>query len=109
MRAPLRETKMNGLEERYADVLWLRQRAGEVRRYWFEPMKLLLGSGAYYKVDFVVWFADDTVECHEVKGFWREAARVRIKTAATAYPIFRFLAVQFKKGEWKFETINPHG
>jgi hypothetical protein len=39
----------------------------------------------------------------EVKGFWREAARVRIKVAAGLYEMFRFVAVTRVKGEWQFE------
>lgn len=109
MRAPLRETKMNRTEEKYAELLWIRQRAGEVRRYWFEPFKLRLGPTTFYTPDFALWMVDDTVEVHEVKGFWRDDARVKFKTAAQAFPIFRFVAVQLVKGVWTFEQIAPHG
>lgn len=34
------------------------------------------------------------MECHEVKGFWTDDAKVKIKVAAEQYP-FRFIA--FKK------------
>jgi hypothetical protein len=36
--------------------------------------------------------ADGSLECHEVKGFWADDARVKIKVAAEMYP-FRFIAI----------------
>jgi hypothetical protein len=45
---------------------------------------------------------------HEVKGFWTDDARVKIKVAADLYP-FRFIAAQAlpKKqgGGWKIEEF----
>ena len=45
---------------------------------------------------------------HEVKGFWRDDARAKIKIAADLYP-FRFIAVQAapKKagGGWTIEEF----
>lgn len=35
--------------------------------------------------------ADGVMEMHEVKGFWTDDARVKIKVAADQYP-FRFIA-----------------
>lgn len=100
---------MNRTEERYAELLWIRQRAGEIRRYYFEPFKLRLGHNLHYTPDFGLWMIDDTVEVHEVKGFWRDDARVKIKVAATEFPMFRFMAVRLVKGQWEFEVIKPHG
>ena len=115
---------MNKIEAAYAEHLWLRQRAGEVRRYRFEPFKLRLAHNTWYTPDFVVEMADDTVECHEVKATWtkgrfagkagfREDSRVKIKVAATEYTLFRFLAVHgaARRGiyTWNFEEIKPHG
>lgn len=99
---------MNKTERAYADVLWLRQRAGEVKRYWFEPWKLRLGLNLWYTPDFVVHMADDTVEVHEVKGFWRDDARVKIVAAATEYNLLRFVAVRLVKRQWEAEEIKPH-
>ena len=45
------------------------------------------------------------MECHEVKGFWQDDARVKIKVAADLYPI-RFLAVMKKKSEWQIENFS---
>lgn len=108
MKAELPVTRMNKTEVRWADELWKLQLAGKVHQYWFEPVKFRLGLSAWYTPDFVVWMADDTVEVHEVKGFWREAARVRIKTVATNYPLYRFVAIRLVEGRWEREEIKPH-
>jgi hypothetical protein len=48
------------------------------------------------------------LEMHEVKGFWQDDARVKIKVAASIYP-FRFVAVtaRAKKhgGGWAVEEF----
>ena len=52
--------------------------------------------------------ADGVIEMHEVKGYWTEDARAKIKVAANKFP-FRFVAVykQAKKdgGGWRFEEF----
>ncbi len=86
-----------------------------------EPLRLKIGRKAYYKPDFLVVGGFDAAEeaprrpvniiFYEVKGHWREAARVRIKVAASKYPWARFIAVvkQKKKdgGGWKEEAFSP--
>ena len=99
---------MNKTERAYADVLYARQLAGEIKRYRFEAWKLRLGLNLWYTPDFVVEMADDTVECHEVKGFWRDDARVKIVAAATEFDLLRFVAVRLVKRRWEFEEIRPH-
>jgi hypothetical protein len=46
-----------------------------------------------------VILANGEVEMHEVKGFWRDDALVKIKVAAAMHP-YRFIAVQWKSGTW---------
>lgn len=52
--------------------------------------------------------ADGVIEMHEVKGYWTEDARAKIKVAANKFP-FRFVAVykQAKKdgGGWRIEEF----
>jgi len=46
----------------------------------------------------------------EIKGFWRQAGRIKIKMAARLFPFVAFIAVTRpggKAGGWKFETISP--
>lgn len=111
-----RRGEMNPTEAAYArEVLDVRKAAGEVYGYWYESIKLRLANGAWYTPDFAVHVVtrgphgiNRRWEFHEVKGHWREAARVRIKVASDRYP-FRFIAVQKLKkkdgGGWKFEEF----
>ena len=82
--------------------------AGEVLWWKFEGIKLRLADNTFYTGDFAVQAADEVVEIHEVKGFWQDDARVKIKVAASLYP-FRFFAVKpiAKKdgGGWKREEF----
>lgn len=85
---------MNRLERDWAQELDLRRLAGDVQAWSYEGIRLSLGPGAWYTPDFLVVRGDGFLECHETKGYWREAARVRIKVAAGLFPYLRFLAIQ---------------
>jgi hypothetical protein len=99
-----RPTNMNRTEAAYAAMLELQKRAGFIKDYLFEAVKLRLADNTFYTPDFFVVFPD-RFECHEVKGFWRDDARVKIKVAAVTYPWMRFKAVQWKSKEWKTEDF----
>ncbi len=96
---------MNGLESAYDAHLQTLHAAGEVVWHRFEPMKLRLATGAYYKPDFGVQTRNG-FELHETKGFWREAARVRIKVAAELFPLWRFIAIKRVNGGWVREEFS---
>jgi len=100
-----RRGRLNKTERDYETILMARRAAGEILWYRFEGLAFRLATGAYYRPDFVVQLADGTIECHEVKGHWREAARVRIKVAANNFP-FRFVAVKRKGKGWEVEEIS---
>lgn len=85
--------EMNNVEATYADLLERRRLAGEVAWYVFEGVTLKLARDTRYTPDFFVMLADDTLECHECKGFWEDDAKVKIKVAAQLFP-FRFVAVR---------------
>ena len=53
--------------------------------------------------------ADGLLQYHEVKGFWRDDARVKIKVAARLFRDRKFIAVQWKAKRWVFEVISPSG
>jgi len=101
----MKKGKMNKTEERYATMLKYRMLAGEIAWYAFEPLKLRLAKNTYYEPDFLVMTNEGYLEFHEVKGFWRDDARVKIKVAAEAFPFFRFVAVQYVKKAWKYENF----
>lgn len=75
-----------------------------------EPMRLKLAERSHYTPDFVVRDREGQLVCWETKGFWREAARVRIKVAARLFPWMDFIAVQKRKkkdgGGWAMEHIR---
>lgn len=93
------------LEEVYALWLEAEKRRGAIREWAYEAESLRLGQGAWYQPDFRVVTSEGFVEMHETKGFWREAARVRIKAAAALHP-YRFKAIQKDKAlGWKVEEF----
>ena len=98
---------MNKTEARYAEYLSGLVLSGEIESYSFEMIKLRLAMSTFYTPDFmVVKLPERHIELHEVKGFWRDDARVKIKVAAATYPIFVFRAVQWDKREgWKVESF----
>lgn len=104
----LKTGQMNKTEDLYADRLRLLQAAGEVLWFKFEGVKLRLADNTFYSPDFAVMLANGELEMHEVKGFWQDDARAKIKIAADLYP-FRFIAVKVKPkkdgGGWAVEEF----
>jgi hypothetical protein len=95
---------MNKTEAAYHDYLTQLQHKGLILWHKFEAMKLRLADNTFYSPDFAVLAASGLMEMHEVKGWWMEDAKVKIKVAASLYPI-KFVAVrkQSKKegGGWE--------
>ena len=94
----------NKTEAAYGNYLEALKRAGTVLWYEFEGIKLRLADNTYYTPDYAVIAADGVMDMHEVKGFWRDDARVKIKVAADIYP-FRFLAIKKEKDGWEKEAF----
>ncbi len=93
------------LERDYAECLGFDP---DVRAWFYEPAKLLIAGGkhtARFTCDFLVQYSDGRIEWHEVKGRWMEAARVRIKVAASTYPFWKFRAVTRENGSWIYEDF----
>ena len=78
--------------------------AGDIAWYRFEGLKLRLADNTFYTPDYAVMRSNGQIECHEVKGFWTDDARVKIKVAAAQYP-FEFIAVRRVKNEWLEERF----
>lgn len=96
--------EMNRLEAEYASYLDLQMKTGLISWWGFEPIKLRLAKNTFYTPDFLVMKTDLSLEVHEVKGFWEDDARVKIKVASAQFP-FQFIAITKEKKEWKFETF----
>jgi hypothetical protein len=104
----LKAGTMNKTEAAYAATLDQRRVAGEVAWYKFEGIKFRLAENTSYTPDFAVMLADGTLEMHEVKGFWTDDGRAKIKIAADLYPM-RFIAIKAKPkkdgGGWAVEEF----
>jgi hypothetical protein len=104
----LKAGQMNKTEAEYSKLLALRQQSGDVLWHLFEGVKLRLADNTFYSPDFAVMRADGQLEMHEVKGFWADDARVKIKVAAERFP-FRFVAVKKRPqkdgGGWETEEF----
>lgn len=108
--------RMNKTEARYAAHLQVMQAAGLVKSFKYESIKLRLADKTWYTSDFLV-ISQQTLsgikvcfaELHEVKGFWEDDARVKIKVAAEMYPFFKFVAVRANKSTsapWTYEEFR---
>lgn len=105
----LKTGSMNKTEAAYDSHLAELQHAGQIKWRKFEGLKLRLADSTFYTPDFAVMAADGVIECHEVKGFWQDDARAKIKVAADLYP-FRFIAVKARTkkagGGWEVEVFE---
>lgn len=97
----LKAGAMNRTEQAYANVL---ASNSDVTWFKFEGLKLRLADNTFYSPDFAVLRASGEIEIHEVKGFWQDDARVKIKIAADMYP-FKFIAVKYKNKQWIYEEF----
>ncbi len=104
----LKTGTMNKTEAAYDQHLALLQHAGQILWRRFEGLKLRLADNTFYTPDFAVMAADGVIECHEVKGYWQDDARAKIKIAADQYP-FRFIAIKARTkkegGGWEVEAF----
>jgi hypothetical protein len=104
-----RRGRKNKLEARFErEYLQPKRDFGHLVWFDFEPIKFRLADGAWYTPDFISQGAGGSLVAWETKGFWREAARIRIKVAADKYPWIQFIAVtrDRKTGEWKYEHFH---
>ena len=95
----------NQTELAYQDLLDIERKLGNIRSYSFEGIKLNLAQRTSYTPDFHV-VTKDCIELHEVKGFWEDDARVKIKVAAQMFPCYKFIAVTLKKCAGGYEIIK---
>jgi len=104
----LKTGEMNKTEAEYAKHLNDLKNQGSILWYKFEGIKFKLADNTMYNPDFAVMLENGEMQIHEVKGFWQDDARVKIKVAASLYP-FLFVAVKKKAkkdgGGWEYETF----
>lgn len=104
----LKTGAMNKTEQAYGAHLELLRQSGYVAWFKFEGVKLRLADNTFYSPDFAVMLTDGQMQMHEVKGYWQDDARVKIKVAADLYP-FEFIAIKAKAkkdgGGWAKESF----
>lgn len=96
---------MNKTEQAYDAYLQALKHTGDVLWHKFEGVKLRLADATFYTPDFAVLPSSGVLEMHEVKGFLRDDANVKIKVAASIYP-FRFKMVRRKGSGWTVQEIG---
>lgn len=104
----LKAGQMNKTEQAYANYLEALKATGAIVWYKFEGMKFRLADNTFYTPDFMVLASNRQLEAHEVKGYWLDDARAKIKIAADMYPV-RFIAVKVRPkkegGGWSIEEF----
>jgi hypothetical protein len=98
------EAELNKTEAAYLDYL---RASGKYDCILVQAITLKLGDGCRYTPDMFTIDKEGAGVFHEVKGFWRDDARVKIKTAARKFSFCKFVAIQRQKKDWIFEAINP--
>lgn len=96
--------EMNKWEAQFAQTLEVRKQAGELIWWAFEPIRIRLADGAFYRPDFVTVDRQGRTEIYEIKGHFREAARVRLRVAAEKLP-YPFYLVRESKGQFKVMPV----
>ncbi|MDE2105354.1 MAG: hypothetical protein KGL39_49465 [Patescibacteria group bacterium] len=98
---------MNKWEQRlWNELLHVRQ----VSDLHFESVKLKLAGRTWYTPDFLAVVIGESRQVFlEVKGFMRDDAAVKLKTAASLYPEFRWLLVRACKGGWDVREVTDRG
>ena len=99
--------EMNATEKQFAEMLRLKQLAGDILQFEFEAIKFRIGDRCFYTPDFVVWQPFNAgMVAYEIKGHWEDDARVKIKAAAARYPQVSFIAVKKVRYGWNYEEIK---
>jgi hypothetical protein len=94
--APFRSNTEAG----YASYLHVQMLGGDIQLYRYEPFRLHLAERTTLTPDFLVVMKDGSLQIHEVKGWAREDAMVKLKIAARLYPWWKFVLVKRVKGQW---------
>lgn len=103
-RAPFLDpfAQMNGTEKRRGVELDAMKRAGLIADWWFERVTFKLADDTRYTPDFVIQELDGTLRCEEIKGFYRDDAKVKARVFPMQFP-FRLSVLS-----WQRRTIRWH-
>lgn len=98
-----RPGRMNKTEAKFAERL---TNNSQVLYWQFEPLTFRLAKRTNYTPDFMA-VTQDEIWIIEVKGSYeREDARVKWKTAAEMYPMFRWFVARWIRSVWEVEEYG---
>ena len=107
-RAPLLDlyAGMNKTERARGIDLEAMKRAGLIAAWWYEKWTFKLADDLRYTPDFVIQKMDGALEVEEVKGFWRDDARAKVKMFVALYPFKVRAYTKGSNGSWDVETFR---
>lgn len=107
-RAPLQNlfAGMNKTEQLRAIDLESMKRTGQIAAWWFEKWTFKLANDTRFTPDFVIQKPDGSLEVEEIKGFWRDDARVKIKVFVEQFPFPTRAYSKASNGSWDVETFR---
>lgn len=105
---PVRDVfeRMNGAERQRGVELEAMKRAGQIADWWFERWTFKLADDCRFIPDFVIQDCDGSLRVEEVKGFWRDDAKVKIRVFAAQFPFPTRALVKRKGGGWDIEVFR---
>ena len=95
---------MNKTEAAYAQDLEILRQTGAIAWWAFEGLKFRLADATFYTPDFSVMLANGELQAHEIKGHWEDDAKVKIKVAASLFPV-QFIAIKKNRLGWEREEF----
>lgn len=105
----LKKGVMNKDEAAYEQELKRMKDTGEIIEYWFEGVTFRLAKLTTLTLDFMVLLPTMEIEFHDVKGFFTDDAKVKMKVCADKFP-FRLFTVKrkpkYKGGGWEKKQIG---
>lgn len=105
----LNDLGQNKSEARLHEHLADAKRAGSIRDFWWEPLKLRLAGNTSYRIDFLVQRSDGSLAALEFKGRMEDDAAVKLKVAVGGFPWLDFYLVYRDGGGWDVRPVTYSG
>lgn len=98
---------MNKTERDRAFDLEAMRRDGQIVAWWYEKWTFKLADDLRYTPDFVIQRPNGALEVEEVKGFWRDDARAKVRMFVELYPfpVRAYTKAKTHSG-WDVETFR---
>jgi len=101
-------------EKEFWTRMELLRRSGNLVACWHKGYRFRIGTGSDRKGSQASWYTPDVSTLnnegelihYDVKGFHREAAKVRIRAAAMLYPFQFIVATKGTDGNWEYEVYE---